>query len=421
MSGKQQTPLGALVMAGQGQSDAERIADGIFMVKDISNAYLVTTGDGDLMVNTGFLGNGARNKGLFAAHRSGPLRRIVVTQAHADHYGALPDQREAGTQVIVGAGFGETVDYFDRLAPFLGSRSGKLWASMTRRDGPPPKPPVIVPDVEVATISAFEQGGRRFEVVKTPGGESLDSVFVWMPDEKTVFTGNLFGPVWRAMPNLVTMRGDKPRLVRAYLRSVEQVRALNAELVITGHGDPIRGAETIRADLNAMHAAVSYLERETIAGMNEGRTVQDLMREVTLPADMKIGEFHGKTSWVVRAIWEENGGWFHYADGTTALYGVPRSAVSADLVELAGGAGAIVGRAHVHAAAGRPLEALHLIDIALGVAPDHEAGLTVRKSALEQLLAASGSTNLSETMWLKAEIAETDKRLASQAQKGESE
>ncbi|MES2157921.1 MAG: MBL fold metallo-hydrolase [Pseudomonadota bacterium] len=421
MSGKQQTPLGALVMAGQGQTDTERIADGIFMVKDISNAYLVTTSDGDLLVNTGFLGNGARNKGLFAPHRSGPLRRIVVTQAHADHYGALPDQTEDGTQVIVGAGFTETADYFDRLAPFLGRRSGKLWASMTRRDGPPPKPPVIVPDVEVATSLAFEQGDRRFEVVKTPGGESLDSVFLWMPDEKTVFTGNLFGPVWRAMPNLVTMRGDKPRLVRAYLRSVEQVRALGAELVITGHGDPIRGADAIRADLNAMHAAVSYLERETIAGMNAGRTVQDLMCDVTLPADLKIGEFHGKTSWVVRAIWEENGGWFHYADGTTALYGVPRGAVSADLVELAGGAGAIVGRAHVHAAAGRPLEALHLIDIALGVAPDHEAGLTVRKSALDQLLTASGSTNLSETMWLKAEIAETDKRLASHAQKGESE
>jgi len=211
MSDTPQTPLGALVMGGQGQTDAERIGEGIFMVKDISNAYLVTTGDGDLLINTGFLGNGARNKALFAAHRHGPLKRIIVTQAHADHYGALPDQMEDGTQVIVGSGFGETVDYFERLAPFLGRRSGKLWASMTRRDGPPPKPPVIVPDVEVATSLAFAQGGRAFEVVKTPGGESLDSVFVWMPQEKTVFTGNLFGPVWRAMPNLVTMRGDNLR------------------------------------------------------------------------------------------------------------------------------------------------------------------------------------------------------------------
>ncbi|MFD2430184.1 alkyl sulfatase dimerization domain-containing protein [Sphingobium scionense] len=135
------------------------------------------------------------------------------------------------------------------------------------------------------------------------------------------------------------------------------------------------------------------------------------MREIILPEDIRIGEFHGKTSWVVRAIWEENAGWFHYEDGTTALYGVPRPAVYPDLVELAGGAGALAARAHVHAAAGRPLEALHLLDIALGVAPDHEAALTIKKAALEQLLARSGGTNLSETMWLKAEIADAEKRL----------
>ena len=53
-----ETPLGTLVMAGDGQQLADRITDTIFMVKDISNAYLVTTGDGDLLINTGFVGNG---------------------------------------------------------------------------------------------------------------------------------------------------------------------------------------------------------------------------------------------------------------------------------------------------------------------------------------------------------------------------
>lgn len=410
MTTKAQTPLGALVTAGDGQTVAEPVANGIFMAKDISNAYLVTTGDGDMLVNSGFLGHGERNRTLFAPHRTGPLRRIILTQAHADHYGALPEQKEAETQVIAGAGFCDTADYFDRLAPFLGRRSGKLWASMTRRDGPPPKPPVIIPDISVPDIHIFEQGGRRFEVVKTPGGETLCSVFVWIPDERIVFTGNLFGPVWRAMPNLVTIRGDRPRLVRAYLKSVEQVRALEPDLVITGHGEPVRGAEQVRADLDTMHAAVSWLERETIAGMNAGKSVEQLMQEILLPPDLQIGEFHGKTPWVVRAIWEENAGWFHYEDGTTALYGSPRSSVHADLAELAGGADALAARAQAHASAGRPLEALHLIAIALDAEPRHATALTVKKQALEQLLAQGGGTNLSETMWLKAEIAEAEKQ-----------
>lgn len=405
MSTDKQTPLGALVMAGDQQTDATKITDTIFMVKDISNAYLVTTKDGDLLVNTGFLGNGEKNKALFAPHRTGPLRRIILTQSHADHYGALPDQLEDGTQVIAGNGFTETAEYFDKLAPFLGRRSGKLWASMTRRNGPPPTPPKVVPNIEVVDRLAFEQGGRRFEVVKTPGGETLCSVFVWLPEERTIFTGNLFGPVWRAMPNLVTMRGDRPRLVRAYLASLETVRALEPELVITGHGEPIHGAAKIRADLDAVEAAVKYLERETIAGMNAGKDVQTLMREIKLPDDLKIGEFHGKSSWVVRAIWEENAGWFHFAESTTGLYGVPRSSVNADLAELAGGANPLATRARQKASEGKPLEALHLVDIALAVEPKHTDALNVKKDALNALLAQSGSSNLSETMWLKSEIA----------------
>lgn len=249
-------------------------------------------------------------------------------------------------------------------------------------------------------------------MVKTPGGETLCSVFVWLPDERTVFTGNLFGPVWRAMPNLVTIRGDRPRLVRAYLKSVEAVRALNPELVITGHGEPIRGADKIRADLDTMHAAVSYLERETVAGMNAGKTVDELMNTIVLPDELKIGEFHGKTSWVVRAIWEENAGWFHFEDGTTGLYGSPRSSVDTDLVELAGGAGPLAARAKALIEQGEALKALHLVEIALAAAPANLEALTARKAALDSLAAANPGSNLSQTMWLKAEIADTESRLA---------
>ena len=83
-------PLANLVLAGNNQQEAEAITDYIFMAKDISNAYLVTTGDGDVLVNTGFMDNAERTKRLLAPVRSGPLRKIILTQAHADHYGGVP-------------------------------------------------------------------------------------------------------------------------------------------------------------------------------------------------------------------------------------------------------------------------------------------------------------------------------------------
>jgi len=127
------------------------------------------------------------------------------------------------------------------------------------------------------------------------------------------------------------------------------------------------------------------------------------MSEVALPDHLKIGEYHGKVSWAVKTIWEEYAGWLHYEDGTTALYGVPRAAVDADLAELAG-IDALVKRAQLHCDSDKPLEAIHLLDIVLAVAPANRDALGVKKTALEHLLMAGANQNLSETMWLKSEI-----------------
>lgn len=398
-------PLAALVQAGEGQTEAVAINDFIFMARDISNAYLVNTSDGDVMVNTGFNHSAVRNKALFAPVQTGPLRYIFLTQAHLDHFGGVDTFREDATKVVAQRRFPETWQFFFDLHPYLTKRSGKLWAFNRKGPNPPPAPPVDL-DVLVDQRQIFEVGGRTFEAISTPGGESLCSMVVWMPKEKTLFTGNLFGPVFLAVPNLTTTRGDKPRLVVNYLESLDLVRNLGADLLITGHGEPIRRADHIRASLDKMYDAVSYIRDETIKGMNAGKTVHELMQEIRLPEHLALGEFHGKVNWAVRAIWEENSGWFHY-DSTASLYGVPRSSVNADLAELAGGASALAARARGHVDAGRPLEAIHLLDIALDAEPENRDALAVKKDALEALLAASGGTNLSETMWLKAEIAIT--------------
>ncbi|MFT4046420.1 MAG: MBL fold metallo-hydrolase [Solimonas sp.] len=406
--------LADLVRAGDQQIEAVAITDFIFMAKDISNAYLINTADGDLLVNSGFMDNAARNKAVFAPKRRGPLRRIILTQAHADHCGGVPVLREDGTEVIAEKRFVDNWNYFDRLGPYLRRRSAKLWAGTLNRGAKPPEPPRVIPDIAVDRRYTFAQGGRRFEVISTPGGEALESLVVWLPDEKIVFTGNLFGPVFLAMPNLVTIRGDRPRLAQRYLHSLDVVRRLGAELLITGHGEPIRGADTIRASLDKMHGAVSYVQQAVVDGMNAGKTVHELMREVRLPEALKIGEFHGKTSWAVRSIWDELSGWFHYEDSTTGLYGVPRSSVNADLAALAG-VDALAARARQKLDADAPLEALHLLDIALAGDAKHTASLAVKKDALQKLLRDSGGNNLSEAMWLKSEIAAVDAALGTPA------
>ncbi len=68
--------------------------------------------------------------------------------------------------------------------------------------------------------------------------------------------------------------------------------------------------------------ATAYLRDRTIDGMNAGRDLWTLMREVTLPPELALPQVHGKVPWIVRAIWEEHVGWFRY-ESTTELYDTP--------------------------------------------------------------------------------------------------
>jgi len=63
--------------------------------------------------------------------------------------------------------------------------------------------------------------------------------------------------------------------------------------------------------------------------------------------------------------------------------------LSADLLELAGGPGALARRAAEHVAAGRPLEALQLTDIVLDEHPGEPEAREAQIAALELLLERS--------------------------------
>lgn len=414
-AGEKKPLLAGLVRSGDVQTEAVEITPFIFMSRDASNAHLVTTSDGDVIINTGMPDGAERTKALFAPHRTGPLRYIILTQSHADHYGGVPVMREEGTKIVGGPDFHEAMGDMDGMQAYFGPRTFKLWGTTFKRDVPPkpvPTPEEVAPDILVEDRLTLEVGDRTFELISAPEGETIDNIAVWMPKERIAFIGNVHGPVWLSMPFLNTLRGDKPRLVRNYLKAMRKLRDLGAEILITGHGEPVFGAEKIRADFDRMIDAVTYVRDFTLAGMKAGKTVHQLMREFAWPDGLAIGEFHGKAAWAVKSIWREYSGWFHYEDGTTELYGVPRSSVYGDIAELAGGASALAARAQVHVAANRPLEAIHLTDIALGAEPDNADALKAKKAALENLLEASGASNLSETMWLRSEIAETEAKLA---------
>jgi alkyl sulfatase BDS1-like metallo-beta-lactamase superfamily hydrolase len=404
-------PLNALIVhEGEGTQDAAPLGDGIFMSRGISNSYLVTTPQGDVQINTGMYFEGEEIKRRYAAVSRGPLKAIVFTQGHADHVGGWSQFDAPGVETIAQANHADVREYWRRLQPFYTSRTSKLWARDITNVDRSYQPPEPVVTTTFHDSHALLLGGRRFELYSTPGGETTDSLMVWLPEDRIVFTGNLMGPLFGHVPNLYTVRGDKYRSAIVYIHSLDRLLSLNPEVLITGHGEPVRGAEEVRRRVTQVRDATRYIRDRTIEGMNEGVDLWTLMGRITLPPELDIPQGHGKVPWLVRAIWEEHSGWFRF-ESTTELYNVPPSTVWNELTELAGGATALIKRAQAHLDEGRPLHALHFTDMILAQDAAATAALQVKLGALEQLLEASGRENFSEVRWLEAEIRDTQAAL----------
>jgi alkyl sulfatase BDS1-like metallo-beta-lactamase superfamily hydrolase len=398
--------LDELVKQGEGPQNAVDIGDGLFMSRNIANSYLVTTPDGDLLINTGTDFEAEEIKARFGRVSNGPLRAITFTQGHPDHVGGWSLFNEPGVKTIAQASHPDVREYWRHLHPFYARRIMTLWGAFTDVDATaitlPPEP--VLTDLFIDS-HVFGLGGRHFELYSTPGGETTDALVVWMPQHRTVFIGNLMGPFFGHVPNLYTLRGDKIRSAMAFIHSVDRVVALQPDILINGH-DVFRGADEIAATMTGVRDATAYLRDRTIDGMNSGADLWTLMRKVTLPPELVLPQVHGKVPWIVRAIWEEHTGWFRY-ESTTELYDVAPSSVWSDIVDLVGGTEPLTERAHAHEEAGRPLQALHLTDVVLAHSPRDSDALRVKRAALERLLDNSGRENHSEVQWLEQEIKST--------------
>jgi glyoxylase-like metal-dependent hydrolase (beta-lactamase superfamily II) len=390
---------------------------GIWCSPGMSSTYLVTTDDGRVVVNTGMWFEARTHKRNYDAVTTAPTRYIVLTQSHTDHIGGVDTFREARTQLVAQANIIQCQADDERIHGLRIRRSLPFFADVMGQTGfargddaeilPLPKPARA--DITFDDTYTLTCGDRRLELLGVPGGETVDSLVLWLPDDGVALVGNMFSALFGHFPNLVTMRGDRMRSAPAFIQSVQRVIDLGAEMLLLGHHGPVLGATTVRAECERIRDAVQYVYDATVAAMNNGDDVWTAMREIRLPEVLDLGEAYGRIDWSVRAIWETYAGWFHQ-HSTLELYGAGPEHGAGEIVELAGGVEAVARRAG-ELAAPDPLGAVRLCELALAVEPAHRGALDAYRRAHEQLLAEHGRANFWLTRWLEGEVRGATNRL----------
>jgi len=361
----------------------EEIAPGVFFVHAFANVTVVRAGGGLVLVDTA---NYVGRDRTFAAVRAidpGPVHAVIYTHGHADHaFGLPPFLAEAAAKgwprpgIVGHRNVAARFDRYHATAGYNGlinARQFSIAASWpTEYD---------YPDIIYDRTLRFEREGVALEL-QHARGETDDATWVWWPERRILWTGDLF--IWVA-PN-----AGNPQKVQRYAAewaaALREMAARGAELLIPGHGMPIVGGERVRQALTDTAEWLEALVSQTLALMNAGATLEQVLRSVKPPPRLAERRYlqpvYDEPDYVVRNLWRLYGGWY---DGVPAhLKPAPEVELGREIVALAGGLDGLVSRARALAAAGRLELAGHLIDWAVAAEPDHREAHAARAEIYER-------------------------------------
>jgi cyclase len=248
----------------------KKLADGVYVHTGKgfdSNSGIIITDEGVIVVDTGQ--NAIESRSVMEAVKkltSQPVKFVIDTEPHNDHttgHFVFPQ-----AIVVAAAGAGDSMRTANNAAPNRIETARATSAEMkTALEGYK----FVTPHVEYRDRMTITLGGRTVELMYMKGVHSEADTAVWLPRERVVFSASAY------VVNQVNIL--RPFVTIPDIQAAgKMIRALNPEHVVPGHGTP--GTTQIFDDGDKYY---SLLMQRVDAAMKQGKSLDDIKREVKMP------------------------------------------------------------------------------------------------------------------------------------------
>jgi alkyl sulfatase BDS1-like metallo-beta-lactamase superfamily hydrolase len=328
-----------------GTGEARELRPKTYFLATFANMSALQTDDGLLLVDTSVRQFADGNREALRRLTTAPLHTIVYTHGHLDHaFGAGPWFAEAERNGAAKPRIVAHSNVVDRFHTYsrMGGLNEHINSVQFGIEGVAWPTDFDWPDVTYDDAMTLRIGGERFEL-RHGMGETDDATWIWAPERGVLCTGDF----WiSCAPNC-----GNPQKVQRYPEewadAMEAMAALQAELLLPGHGPFIDGVENVRT---ALLDAASYLRaivQQTIELLNKGLPHEEVVARVRVPGDLAAKPYlqpvYDRPEFIVRNLIRRLGGWW---DGYPAdLLPAPAADRAREIAELAGGIDRLVRRA----------------------------------------------------------------------------
>ena len=334
---------------------------------------VVITDEGIVIVDTGVGFREGQDRVQRIRERTDlPFHTIVYSHGHVDHVGGAPaflaDAEKRGhprPRIIGHALVAQRLDKYRMLA---GRRAYIASLQFPRPDRAPstqqdwssvPEPLFVYPDTTFHDEMEFRLGGLTFEIRHAPA-ETDDAVWVWIPERKVAFIGDLLIP---GCPNTGNPLKEQ-RYTLEWAENLERVAEKKPDFVI-GSGPVISGQDVEEILLNTAKL-LRFIQDEVVRLLNTGCWIEEILEKVEVPKELIDKPYlrgnYGHPTFIIHDVYRRYTGWY---DGNPSdLFPSPSPTIAAEVLRFTSPE-QVLARAHQLWQDGDTQLALHMTDLVI--------------------------------------------------------